>query len=230
MIFAVVFLTMLGAALSVRSVRHEIVSMLRRTSAVQTFFAGKSSQAELTLEQHEIYALQLGVFTDGARALAEAERLKKQGIRCIIWQHDQMRIISAVALSRHALDTPGMGAEDGYIIREVLPAVSLRLEAESSALANVQNLLLMPDHILLELLGEEGRKLQDILRDTRLSAEAAKTAHPENILYTQLSESLIAWSDLISGVMKEDGEQAARSYAAVTICTLCKELRTALMA
>ena len=52
-----------------------------------------------------------------------------------------------------------------------------------------------------------------------------RSAHPESALYTQLAQSLVNWCTLMEQTRQETDEAAARRYAAVTICTLCRELR-----
>ena len=56
----------------------------------------------------------------------------------------------------------------------------------------------------------------------------AAGSHPDHALYTQLAQSLANWCALMEKTMQETDERSARSYAAVTMCTLCRELRLAL--
>ena len=92
----------------------------------------------------------------------------------------------------------------------------------------MRTLLLLPDELLSALSGEE--VLTGLLERTRSQAVAALHAHPEHELYTQLAQSLCNWCALIEGTLETQGEAAARSYARVTVCTLCYELRRTLIA
>lgn len=214
---------LLGAAAMTPALRQRIAQTLRQgVDAAQAFAAGRSAQAELTLPEREVVALQLGVFDSGERASGEAQRLQAAGVRCVVWQRDKMRIISDVALSREGLNTEE--GQEGYVIRETLPRVSMRLTADAGALEAVQALLMLPDALLTALL-DESRALEPLLADTRAQAERALSAHPESALYTQLAQSLVNWCALMEQTRQETDEAAARRYAAVTICTLCRELR-----
>ncbi|MCI7735954.1 MAG: hypothetical protein MSL26_02235, partial [Clostridiales bacterium] len=51
-------------------------------AAVQTFAGSTPEEAELTLPEIKIWALQLGVFDSGERAAQEQKRLLAQGIPC----------------------------------------------------------------------------------------------------------------------------------------------------
>lgn len=193
---------------------------------VQAFSSG-AQQAELTLPEREIYALQLAVFDSGERAASEAKRLQAKGVRCIVWQREKMRIVSSVALSREALDMETAKGEEAYVIRDTMEAVPLRLSCGAAEMAQVQTLLETPDSVLIRLLtGEE--PLSDILTDVASVVSQAAGSHPDNALYTQLAQSLANWCALMERTMKETDERSARSYAEVTMCTLCRELRLAL--
>lgn len=199
----------------------------RGVQAAQAFAAGRSEQAMLTLPQREVYALQLGVFDSGERASDEAQRLQALDVRCIVWQREKMRIVSAVALSRDALDLLSAKGQDAYVIRETLPEVSMRLSAGEGELDGVRAMLSLPDALLTDLLSPDGTELTALLEDTRRAAQAAIAAHPENALYTQLAQSLVNWCALIGQTADEPGASCDRTYAAVTMCTLCRELRLA---
>ena len=190
-------------------------------------FSGGAQQTELTLPEREIFALQLAVFDSGERAASEARRLQDKGVRCIVWQRERMRIVSSVALSRDALDLDTAGGEEGYVIRTTLEEVPLRLSCGAAEMRDVQALMETPDSVLTRLL--EGKEtLEDILADVAGTAGQAVGSHPENMLYTQLAQSLVNWCALMEKTMQETDERSARSYAAVTMCTLCRELRLAL--
>lgn len=214
---------MLGALAMAPGLREKLRSL---SWDVQTF-SGGAQQAELTLPEREIYALQLAVFDSGERASSEARRLQAKGVRCIVWQREKMRIVSSVAFTREALDLNTARGEEAYVIRDTMEAVPLRLSCGAPELAAVQTLLETPDSVLTRLLtGEE--PLSDILADVMSVAGQAAGSHPDNALYTQLAQSLANWCALMERTMEETDERSARSYAAVTMCTLCRELRLAL--
>lgn len=188
-------------------------------------FSPSVQQTEMMLPEMEIYALQLAVFDSGERAADEANRLQAEGVRCIVWQREKMRIVSSVALSREELDWSSAKGHEGYVIREMLSPMTLRLSCSADAIDDVRALLQLPDIVLKRLLaGEE--TLASIAKETGEAAERAVDQHPEHALYTQLAQSLINWCAL----MERAGMEAngARGYAALTMCTLCRELRTAL--
>lgn len=193
---------------------------------VQAFSSG-AQQAQLTLPEREIFALQLAVFDSGERAASEARRLQAKGVHCIVWQREKMRIVSSVALSRDALDLETAKGEEAYVIRDTMEAVPLRLSCGAAEMAQVQTLLETPDSVLTRLLTCE-EPLSDILADVASVVRQAAGGHPDNALYTQLAQSLANWCALMERTMKETDERSARSYAAVTMCTLCRELRLAL--
>ena len=224
----VLIVVLLGFAAMSAGLRDKLGGMARRgMAAVQAFAAGENARAELTLPEREIYALQLAVFDSGERAASEAERLQQDGIRCMVWQREKMRVVSRVALDKAALDVSVPGGQKGYVISETLPRVAMRLTADARSVADAQALIMLPDALLLDLLAGD-RELGAVVSDTRAQAQAALAAHPENVLYAQLAQSLVNWCGLIDAVQREDGAQDARSYAALTMCTLCRELRAAI--
>lgn len=214
---------LLLSALAMSPQMHERIAAL--SQGIQTF--GESIQGELTLEEMEVYALQLAVFDSGERAAQEAKRLQAQGVRCVVWQRERMRIVADAAFSREALSGDAAQGNDAYVIRETLPGVALRLTADAKDLEAARQLLEMPDRIFREIAQDEGHIAQ-IIADVRPAAEAAIEAHPENALYTQLAQSLVNWCRLMENAAPELSQARLRSYAAVTICTLCRELRLAL--
>lgn len=187
----------------------------------------QSTQMEMTLPHREMYALQLGVFDNGERAAAEARRLQSKGVRCVIWQREKMRIISSVALSREGLNQASAGGNEAYVIKDVLPRVSLRIKADAGEIVRVQRLLETPDDILMHLLTGE-KPLGALVSQAKEIAQTELDAHPEHALYTQLAQSIANWCDLMEAAIQESDETTARNYAAATICTLCRELRLAL--
>lgn len=214
---------LLGALAAAPGLKEKLRSLSMDVQA----FGDSAQQAEMTLPEREIYALQLAVFDSGERAQSEAQRLQRKGVRCIVWQREKMRIVCGVALSRDALDAAAAKGEDAYVIRETLEAVPLRLSCGAAELADVQALLETPDDTLMRLL-TGGEPLEDIVGDVATVAARASGRHPEHALYTQLAQSLKNWCALMERTMAEAEEKDARSYAAVTICTLCRELRLAL--
>jgi len=184
-------------------------------------------EAEMTLPKREIYALQLGVFDSGERAAGEAARLQQAGVPCIVWQREKMRIVCGIALSRNGLDMTNAKGNEAYVIRDTLPKVALRIQAEAGRIEQVRRLLNLPDEILMHLLTGE-RTLPELVTQAKALAQQEQGAHPEHALYTELAQSLGNWCALMEKTMAERDEKTARSYAAVTICTLCSELRLAL--
>ena len=112
---------LLGALAMAPGLREKLRSL---SWDVQAFSSG-AQQAELTLPEREIFALQLAVFDSGERAASEARRLQAKGVRCIVWQREKMRIVSSVALSREALDLETAKGEEAYVIRDTMEAVPL---------------------------------------------------------------------------------------------------------
>ena len=189
----------------------------------------RAVSVEMTLPMRRIYALQLGVFDDGQRAALEAARLQGAGVRCVVWQGERMRIVSGAALERDALDMESAGGREAYILEETLPAVALKIEAGERSADEAQKLLLLPDSVFERLADQENQaELGKIVADTRQAAKQALEAHPENALYADLARSLIAWCDLTDGASLQQAAPQARAYAALTMCTICRELRTAL--
>lgn len=221
MIIAAIML--LGALAMTPELRGKIASLSER--GVMAF--EESVQAEITLPKMEIYALQLGVFDSGERAATMAQQLQKEGVACIVWQREKMRIISGVAFSREKLNTASAGNHDAYVIKDVLPKIALRITAGSREIEQVKRLLETPDTVLMHLLTKEST-LEELIADAREIALEAQNTHPEHALYTQLAESLINWCSLMEKTVADSEEQTARDYAAVTMCTLCRELRFAL--
>lgn len=187
----------------------------------------QSAEAELTLPKREVYALQLGVFDSGELAAAEAARIQASGVPCIVWQREKMRIVCSVALSRDGLNATDTKGNEAYVIRDTLPKVALRIQADAGRIEEVRQLLNMPDDILMHLLTGE-KTLAELVIQAKELAQKERNTHPEHALYTELAQSLGNWCMLMEKTMKESGEESARSFAAVTICTLCRELRLAL--
>lgn len=192
-------------------------------------FSQQGTQLEMRLEALDVYALQLAVFDSGERAANELARLQKLGVRCVIWQKERMRIVADAAFSREALNAGAAKGQEAYVIREQLEEVSLRLSADETGVMQAKRLLETPDGILRALV-QERQPVETIIAQTKAIAEPAVHTYPGNSLHTQLAQSLISWSTLMEKTIAEAEEADARSYGAVTMCTLCRELRQALSA
>ena len=196
-------------------------------SGIQVF--SQLDEQEITLPEYKIFALQLAVFDNGERASVEAKRLQQAGVRCVIWQKEKMRIVADAAFSRDALNLDAAQGHEAYVISDTLEAITLRLQADTAGVAQAKELLQTPDTVLKAILsGEEA--LPDIIAQTQALANEAADAHPENALYTQLAQSLINWCALMEKTLAQVDEAEARSYGAVTMCMLCREMRQALSA
>lgn len=215
----------LGFAASSQGLRMRASALLDALPwPVQAFAGSGGAQTELTLPQRRVYALQLGVFDSEERARARAGELAEQGISCIVWQRDKLRIVSAVALSREALDGAVLGGLERYVIEDSLPQVDMRITAEPDDLSDVQAMLALPDNALMTLL-ETQKPLQEVVFQVRESAKEAEKAHPESELYTGLAEKLLAWCVLMEEAAEKTDGDTARGYAALTLYTLAGELR-----
>lgn len=139
-----------------------------------------------------------------------------------------MRLVCAAATARE--DLPAARFADAYIVKDTLDAVSLRLSAGEGELDAARALLTLPDGAFARLMRPEADEpLSALLDDVRQAAAQAEGAHPENELYTQLAQSLSNWCALIEQTEKRFDGETARQYAAVTMCTLCRELRNTLL-
>lgn len=187
----------------------------------------QSVEAEMTLPKIDVYALQLGVFDSGERAAMEAARLQASGVPCTVWQREKMRIICSAALSREKLDMTCAKGNEAYIIRDTLQKVALRIRADAKQIEQVRQLLHMPDDILMHLMTGE-KKLTELVQQAKELTQQEQDAHPEHALYTELAQSLGNWCTLMENTMEKYDAASARSYAVVTICMLCQELRLAL--
>ena len=198
-----------------------------RFSGIQAF--SQMAQQEITLEAYDVYALQLAVFDNGERAAAEARRLQQAGVRCVIWQQKRMRIVADAALSREKLNLDAAKGQDAYVISDTLEGITLRLRADAAGVAQAKRLLETPDAVLKAILTQE-EALDEIVAQTKMLAGEAAFAQLENALYAQLAQSLLNWCDLMETTLAQANEAEARSYGAVTMCLLCRELRQALSA
>ena len=195
--------------------------------AQQAFAGSEAAQAQLSLPERTLFALQLGVFDSEQRAMEQAKRLQAGGAACIIWRGEKLRLVSDASFLHEKLDAGAAKEYDTYVYQEIIPSVTLRLSADAKALADVKNLLTLPDGILIRLTQEQEEPLDTLVDQVRRTAEEAAFAHPENTLYTQLAQSLINWC----GLMEEHiQERDAYTYARATMGALCRELRRALSA
>ena len=217
---------LLAVAAMAPQAREALFTWAQRGVTAVAAVLPRSGEAQVTLPQRRVYALQLGVYDSGERAQGELQRLTEEGVPCVIWQREQMRIVCDAALSREALEDAAAQGREAYVTEETLPEVVLRVEAQSGALSGVRELLLLPDSLLAALSGEGA--LAGLLESTRVQAASALSAHPEHALYTQLAQSLCNWCALIESTLEAKGEAVARSYARATICTLSYELRRVL--
>ena len=195
---------------------------------VQTF--SERVQQEIVLPGYDVYALQLAVFDSGERAASELKRLQALGVRCVIWQKEKMRIVADAAFARDALNIAAAKGQEAYVIRDTLEPVSLRLSADSAGISEAEVLLELPDDALRRIIEDKQIPLAQIVADVNETAGAALNLHPESDLYTQLAQSLVSWSALVKRTLEETNESDARSYGAVTLYTLCRDLRQALSA
>jgi len=188
-----------------------------------------AAQTQITLSERTVYALQLGAYDSGERAQNELVRLSGEGTLCVIWQREQMRLVCDAAGSKGKLASDAARGNDAWVIQDELPEVVLRVSADAQSMDAVRRLLTLPD-ALFERLCAEPEALGMIIAQAREEALLAQHAHPDNALYTQLAQSLVNWCSLMDSARESYGEAAATSYARVTMCTLCYELRQALKA
>lgn len=221
------FVLLLCALAASEQLRERLAQLMESgVQAVGAFADMEETSVEIALEEAEVYALQLGVYDSGERALSEQQRLMAQGVPCIIWQRDKMRLICSVAMSREALDTAAAGGNEAYIVRDTLPEVRLRIGGTAKESGAAAEFIRLPDR-LLQTLMESGEGLDpSLIENTRQRAGEAVKAYAQQPLCAELAQSLLEWCDL----MASHADQAtARSYAAVTMCTICREWRTALL-
>lgn len=228
-IIAAGVLLLAGIAMA-QPLRENLTGLIARgMTAVQTMALPAFAQAEITLPQKTVYALQLGAYDNGAHAQDELVRLGEKGVRCVIWQREQMRLVCDAALAKGKLDTGAAQGCDAWVLQDTLPEVVLRAHAQAGELDAVRSLLTLPDQLFASLC-TQGEALGSLIAAARGEAERALGAHTEHALYTQLAQSLVNWCNLMDSTMDAYGEEATRSYARVTMCTLCCELRQALQA
>lgn len=210
--------------------RQSLMDMAARgMDAVQTMAWSYAAQAQITLPEKAVCALQLGAYESGERAQSELTRLTGEGTLCVIWQREKMRIVCDAAGSKGKLSSDAARGSDAWVLQDELPEVVLRVNADAGEIDSVRSLLTLPDELFAKLC-EQGEELAKIIGTAREAAVQAKGAHPENALYTQLVQSLVNWCALMDNTRAAYGDETTRSYARVTMCTLCYELRQALIA
>ena len=226
-VLAVLMVAALGAAAMSPDLRT-YVSRVMHSGARAIQAASLEQSALITLEGKRVYALQLGAFDNGERAQAELSRLQGEGVLCVLWQRTQMRLLCDASGNKGALYAPAAGGRDAFVIEDEWPRVALRIRTDAKGIGAVKALLEMPDALFQALCaGEE--PLSALLERTKPAAQAALNAYPEHALYTQLAQSLVNWCMLMDNALIACGEEAAMPYARVTMCTLCCELRQALL-
>ena len=221
---------LLAAMAMAQPLRERISDIAARgMDAIQTMASPARAQADITLPERTVYALQLGAYDSGKHAQDELVRLCDAGTLCVIWQREQMRLVCDAALSKGKLSSAAAQGRDAWAIRDTLPEVMLRAQGHAGAMDAVRDLLTLPDTLFAALCSQE-EEFAALVASARETAKKAQNAHPENALYTQLAQSLVNWCNLMDSTVSSHGEAVARSYARVTMCTLCYELRQALIA
>lgn len=212
-----------------QELRTTLMDAARRgLHAVQVFALPQGAQAEITLPEMNVYALQLGAYDSGERAQDELTRLGGEGTLCVIWQREQMRLVCDAAQRKGSLAAEAAQGHDAWVIEEKMPEVVLRVNADTAALEAVRELITLPD-LLFAKLCTGGEELQQLTQQTREKASRALSEHPDHLLYAQLAQSLSNWCALIEEMQRAYGEARALCYARVTICTLSYELRQVLI-
>lgn len=231
--FAAVFVLALGALAASPGARLRLAGAARAAAegAASAFSGREAAQAELTLPETRVYALQLGVYDDGDRAANAQRQIADGGVPCVVWQRQRMRIVCAAALSREALASASAGGLETYVIAEDLPEVRLRIRGTRAEIDAASALLGLPDALFASLQG--GGALSDALARAEDVLRAARPAlsggDAGGALAAQLLASLEDWRALCERTQEETSEAAARQYASLTMATLCRELRAALL-
>lgn len=195
---------------------------------IHAVFAGRASaERVITLEETEIYALQLGAYEDGGHAQQEQSRLTASGIPCIIWQDEAMRIIVSAALTQEAMSMSMAKEMETFAIRRTLPELQLRLSAGQEEVDAAASLLLLPDGTFARLHTCGAGELTQLIAEVRASAIRGQRyqGHP---VCAQLAQSLSDWCTLMEHAAAIYDGETALCYAQTTMCVLCMELRRAL--
>lgn len=192
--------------------------------------AGREQEnVTLTLPARDVYALQLGVYDNGERARQEQQRLSQAGIPCVVWQGERMRIVCAAAPDAQALEDAEAGGMETYVVADALPQVRLGLGGQRWEIETARALLTLPDALFDVLcVGEQAQPLEDILGRAREAANKALPSEGSELL-KQLAKSLSDWCALVDRTRGTADGGVLRQYAALTMGTLCRELRTQLL-
>ena len=220
---------MLAVMAMAQPLRESLLLTLKRVAgAVQAIAISGPAQTQVTLPSRTVYALQLGAYDNGKHAQDELVRLSQEGLLAVIWQKEQMRLVCDASEGKGKLDTGAAMGRDAWVISEELPEVSLIVTAGSASLDTVRSLLLLPDALFAKLC-DESWSLAKTVEHARDAATPAQRTDPDNALYSQLAQSLVNWCNLMDSIRESHSETAAKSYARVSMCTLCRELRLALL-
>ena len=195
---------------------------------IQAF--SQSAEVEMTLPEYSVYALQLAVFDSGERAGNALKRLQSQGVLCVVWQKERMRIVADAAFERGALNADAAKGNEAYVIQDTLEEVSLRLSADAVSVAQAKALLETPDALLKKILQESAISMAEIAAQAGEIADEALRLNTGHTLYAQLAQNLQSWRLLMETTLETADEAQARSYGAVTMYALCSQLRQALRA
>lgn len=189
-------------------------------------FAPQGESVDVILPQMTVYALQLGVYDNGESAQAQQTGFQQLGIPCVIWQREKMRLVCDASLSRGGLNTALAAGAETYVFSETLPEVTLRISAAQGETQAVGELLLLPDE-MARAFDEGNGELEPWIAAARSTAEAVMAVHPEHALCMQLAQSMLRWCDMMEAA--PFAQEQMQAYAAVTMWTLCRELRYALV-
>lgn len=220
----------LGALAASPGARTYATSLAQRAvrGAKGVFAAQDGGQAQeiATLPAMDVRALQLGVYDSGESAQREQKRLSDAGVPCVVWQSERMRVVCAAATEAAALESALTGGMETYAVEETLPEVRLRLTGKQEEIERTRALLSLPDALFSSLCGDG--TVEDAVARAKEAAENAP-AQENGELCEQLSQSLLSWCALMDAMRTAMPDDALRQYAALTMCTLGRELRAQLL-
>lgn len=220
---------LLGVAAASPAVRRDLAEAARRAaSGARAALASREQASETTaLPAMSVCALQLGVYDNGERAQQETQRLSQAGVPCVVWQGERMRIVCAAALDAQTLSDAAPEGMDTYVIGERLPEVRLRLSGTRGEVERAKALLALPDALLTSLCS--GGTVDEAVARARAEGVADGIGEEGAKLCGQLAQSLSDWCALMDRMRDMQDERARSRYAALTMCTLCRELRAQLL-
>ena len=228
MLAAGLVLLMMSAAMAAPLRGYVAKAAQTGISGVQAVFTDAAeTQREILLPEKTVFLQQLAVFDSGERAQQEQLRLAGEGVPCIIWQGERMRLVCAAAYRRDALTGAYLKNRETYVVSDVLEETRLRVSGRKDEAEQAAGLLLLPDE-LLDALIDSDEPIDAISKRAKQNAQAALDANPEHALYKQLAQSLINWCALIDGYRPSVDTEQLRGYAAAAMYLLCRELRMAL--